>query len=350
MQVNKEGVGSFACSQALVAYRRVVRDATYGLAYAGPEDKELGTLKQRHIVSGLGASAYASVVFANAQGTCKMVAAGGLSAWDLVYGAEDGKVDDTPNGNPIGLALEDATNDGDYIEVLRLPGLRAASADQVGGLELFDDFIGDYPAAATGINWGWTKTETNGLGVTSSDEANGVLKFAADAVTEAACANLFHENAAFDVDQNPIFEAKLAIFDIGDDAAVDFDFGLASDDHGTDFESIAAFAAFHLDGTDLSLKAHSDDGASDVAAVDSAVDLVDDTYYEFRIDVTDKTDVKFYYRALGANTWTRICSSTTFTLSNYTGTLSPIIMVEKTSDNSTFDLRADWVRVRGERA
>jgi len=349
MQVNT-GVRSFACTQALAPYRRVVRDATYGLGYAGPEDHELGTLKQRHVVSGVGASAQAPVCLANLPGTVKMEAAGAFSQYDTVYGAEDGKVDDVPNANPIGISLQDASGAGSLVEVLRLPYMALETGAEVGGIEIFEDFLGDWDAAGTALTGhDWTKTETNGLGVTSVDGPNGVLKFAADAVSEAATATLFMENGPVDVDQNPIVEMKVGMFDKGDNTAVDFDWGLASDDHATDFESIAAFAAFHVDGNTLDLKCHSDDGATDVAAVDSTVNLVDDTYYEFRIDCTNKADVKFYYRALGANAWTRLCSTTTFTLSNYTGTLTPIIMVEKTSDDSTFDLRADWVRVRAER-
>ena len=104
MQPNDSGVGSFACSVALLPYRRVKHDATNGLAYAGPEDQELGTLRNRHIVSGVGASSYASVVLATAQGTVKMVAAGAIAAWAIVYGAEDGKVNAVPNTNPKGIA------------------------------------------------------------------------------------------------------------------------------------------------------------------------------------------------------------------------------------------------------
>jgi len=344
-------VASLACSQALAPYLRVKYDATYGLAAAGPEDRELGTLNQRHIVTGLGTSEKAPVLLSNASGTRLMVAAGAFSAWDTVFGAEGGKVDDVPNGNPIGIAMEAADNDGDQVEILYLPGRGGGGAsDAVPGIVIEDDFTGDWDAAATALTaTKWTKTETDGLGVTSVDVANGVLKLAADTATEVAVANLFMENSPVDIDQNPIFRAIVAIFDIGNNAAVDFDFGLASDDHATDFEAIAAFAAFHLDGDDLSLKAHSDDGSTDIAAVDSLVDLVDDTFYEFKIDVTDKSDVKFSYRALGAPVWTRICSDTTFDISAYTGTLTPIFMAEKTSDDSSFDMRVDWTKTTAER-
>lgn len=351
MQVT-ENVGSLTASAALGRYLRVKYDATNGLAVAGPEDRELGTLKQRHIVTGLGASEKAPVLWRNASGSRMMVAAGALAAWDVVYGAEGGKVDDAPNSNPVGIALEAATADGDEIEVLYLEAAGGGvPTDAVPGIEIEDDFLGDWPANGTAITMSkWTKTETNGLGVTSVDVANGILKLAADAVAEAATATLFMENSPFDIDKNPIFHCILAIYDIGDDAAVDFDFGLASDDHATDFEAIAAFAAFHLDGNSLILKTHSDDGTNDNAPATTGVTLVDDTFYEFKIDCTVKAAVTFWYRAVGAPAWTQLNASTTYDVSNYAGNLTPIFMVEKTSNDSTFDMRVDWVRCRAERS
>ena len=348
--VNDQPIISLPCSQALERYLRVTYDATYGLGLAGPEDVELGTTNNRHIVSGLGSSSKAAIVAANATGIRYMIAAGALSAFDTVFGAEDGKVDDTPNANPQGITLTAATADGDVIEVLSLPGLSTSDAREFGGLDLYDDFLGDYPAAATALNDGpWTKVETNGLGVISSDEANGVLIFGADTTSEAATAALYMANAPFDIDQNPIFTCRAVIFDKGDAAAVDFNWGVASDTHATDFDSITNYVAFHVDGNTLDLKVQSADGATTVAAVDTTVDIVDDTYMDFMIDLTDTSDAKFYYKAISADQWTRILASTTFDMSNYTGTLTPIFHVAKTTSTSPFDFRLDVTRTRAER-
>jgi len=348
MQVIDGPVGSFACTQALDPYLRVKFDATYGLAVCGPEDVGLGTLKQRHIVSGLGASAQAAVVLNNAQGTRLMVAAGAFTVRDVLYGAEGGKVDDIPNNNPVGIALQTATADGDQVEVL--PIARADVQDALPGILIEDDFTGDWDAAATALTaTKWTKLETDGLGVTSVDAANGVLSFAADAVAEVAVESLFMENSPVDVDQNPIFYAIVDIEDKGDHSAVTFDFGLSSDDHATDFGAIACFVAFHVDGATLDLDVHSDDGTNDIAATDTLVNLVEGEWREFKIDCSDTADVKFYTRLLGTNAWTRLLSTTTFDISNYTGTLTPIFMAAKTSNDSTFDMRVDYVRVEAER-
>jgi len=348
MQVNATPIVSFAASAALAPYLRVKYDATSGLVVCGPEDKGLGTLRNRHIVSGLGAAEKAPVVAWNAPGTRKMVAAGAFSAFDTVYGAEGGKIDDTANANPIGIALEAATADGDYVEVLTFEG---AGTREVGGLHFEDDFIGDYPAAGTALTaCRWTKVETNGLGVISSDQPNGVLKFSFDAVEEAATAALYMVNSPFDIDQNPIVQFRVAVYDIGDDAALDINFGVANDTHATDADAITESAFFHLDGNDLSLKCECDDGPNETAATDTLVDLVDDTFYDFKIDITDKSDIKFFYRAVGATSWTRLLSGTTFSMAAATGALTPIVHVEKTSNDTTADLRLDRVDFDAERA
>jgi len=350
MQVNKTGILSLAATAALAPYLRVKYDASYGLAACGPEDVGLGTLHNRHIVSGLGASANAAVIAWNAAGTRKMVAAGALSVFDVVYGAEGGKVDDTANANPIGVALEAATADGDYIEVLPIAEL-AGEAREFGGIDETYDFIGDYPAAGTALTGNdWTKVETLGLGVISSDQPNGVLKFSFDAVAEAATAALYMVNAPLDIDQNPIVDFRLAVYDIGDDAALDINFGLANDTHATDADAITESAFFHLDGGDLSLCCECDDGSNETAATDTLVDLVDDIFYDFRIDVTDKSDIKFFYRAVGATTWTRLLPDTTFSMAAATGALTPIVHVEKENNDTTADVRLDKVRIRAERA
>lgn len=346
-QYNESGTKTFTASGALSQFRRVKDNGSSKLTYAGATDTELGTLENATFADG----DPGTVRLQNAQGTDKMVAAGAISAYANVYGAANGKVNDVANSNLIGVAMEAASGDGSVIEVLRLPkGVAFGNLGDIdGNLVIDEDFVGDYPAAATGLTgqgaYSWTKTETNGLGVISSDEANGVLKFSFDAVAEAATATLFMENSPAAPAKDGVVEFILAVYDIGDDAALDIDFGMASDDHATDFESIAEFVAFHLDGNDLSLKCHSDDGTTDTAAVDTTVDLVDDTYYKFKIDYSDLTNVKFYYAAIGSD-YTQVATGTTFDVSQASANWTPIVMVEKTSNDTTADVRLDRVRLQ----
>ncbi len=352
-QVETTGIKSLACSQALDPHLRVIYDGTNGLAAAGPEDQELGILRNRHIVSGVGASEQAPVILPNAPGTRKVVAAGAFSKWAILYGAEGGKVDDTPNTNRKGIALQAATANGDYVEMLPLPAGGDADISHIGeapGIDLFYDFEGDWPAAGTALTeLPWTKVETNGLGVLSSDEANGVLKFSADAVVEAATSALYMQAAPIHPSTNPIIEFRMAIFDIGDDAALDINFGLANDTHATDADLITDSIFFHLDGTDLAINCECDDGSNETGATDTTLELTDDTYATFKIDCTDLSDIKFYIDLEDGNGYTRVLSSTTFSVAAMTNTLTPIMHVEKTSNDTTYDVRFDWCRIRAGR-
>ena len=337
---------TFKAGAAIVQFLRVKLTSSK-LAEAGAEDGEIGTIEAKSFADG----DIRAVRLATAQGTAMMVANGTIAAGATVYGASGGKVGTTVNSHLIGVALEAAGADDDIIEVLRNAKLNTLG-DIDGPIVIDDDFLGDYPAAASALSGqgpvSWAKLETNGLGVIHSDEANGVLKFVFDNTAEAATATLFMENSPFDIDKAPIFEARVAIFDIGDDVALDIDIGLASDDHATDFEAIAAFVAFHLDGNSLDILAHSDDGTTDVAAVDTTKDAVDNTYFNVKIDCTDKADIKMYLDMDG-NGYVQVLSGTTFTLTAYSGSLTPIIMVEKTSDNTLADVRVDRIRCSADR-
>jgi len=319
------------------------------LALAGATDSEVGLINTRVLTN----EEAASVAPMKVGVVYLMRAAGAFDKYAAIYGAASGKVDDAANENFVGTALEASAGDNALVRVLALVDIdeidNTGSID--GNVVIDEDFIGDYPAAATALAVGdLTKVETNGLGVISVDQADGVLKFSFDAVAEAATAALYYVNSPIDLTKNPIFECVLGIFDIGDDAALDINFGLASDTHATDFDAIAEFVAFHLDGTDLSLTCHSDDGTTDTAAVDTTVDLVDDTYYAFKIDASDLADVKFYYRALGATNWTQLATATTFDVSAATANWTPIVHVEKTSNDTTADVRLDRWRVQTNRA
>ena len=344
MRVNK--TPTLTANAALAPFLRV-KITSSKLVAADDTDKEIGTLAGRV----LAADDPAAVVPRNVEGTVKMVAAGAFAQFATVYGANGGMIDDVSNTNEIGITLVSASGLGSIVEVLRNANNATLGAIN-GKIVIDDDFLGDYPAAASALSGqgpvSWAKLETVGLGVIHSDEANGVLKFVFDAVAEIAVATLFMENSPFDIDKAPIFEARVAIFDIGDDAALDIDIGLASDDHATDFEAIAAFVAIHLDGNSLNIMAHSDDGTTDVAAVDTTKDAVDNTYFMVKIDCADKADIKIYLDMDG-NGYVRVASATTFTLAAYSGALTPIVMVEKSNNDTLADVRVDRIRVQCDR-
>lgn len=185
----------------------------------------------------------------------------------------------------------------------------------------------------------WTNGATNGLGVTQVALGGTDLSLSFDAVAEAAMAALYSVDT-IPVADGPIFEGRIAVYDIGDDAALDINFGLANGTHATDFDSVTEAVVFHLDGSALDIKAESDDGTTEVAATDTTVDAVDDTYFEVWIDARDLTSVKLYIDGV------RVLSGSTFKLDAATGPVFPIVHVEKTSNDTTADVRVEWIGVR----
>lgn len=183
----------------------------------------------------------------------------------------------------------------------------------------------------------WIDEATNGLGVTAL--FGGGFKLAFDAVTEAAQAAIYSQIEKA-VGANCIFEARIAVYDGGDNAALDVDLGLASGSHATDFEAITRFAAFHFDGNAIAINAHSDDNATDVAPTATGVSYIAQAWIHLWIDTRDPASVKFYVDGV------RGASATTFSWAAATGTMKAIVHMEKTSDDTPADFRFDYVRVR----
>lgn len=180
----------------------------------------------------------------------------------------------------------------------------------------------------------WTNGATDGLGVTQSALGGCELKLAFDAVAEVAMAALYSVDTIPVADAG-IFRARVAVYDIGDDAALDINVGIANGTHATDADSITESVFFHLDGSALSILAESDDGTTEVAATDTTKDAVDDTYFEVWIDCRDIDDIQLYID--GVN----VLPASVFKLDAATGPLLPIVHVEKTSNDTTADVRVE---------
>ena len=146
---------------------------------------------------------------------------------------------------------------------------------------------------------------------------------------------------SFAVGANWVAEILFELVTAGDAAAVDIDVGVASGTHATDFEAVTSLAAFHLDGDDLNIDAHSDDGTTDKAPTDTTIDIVAGTAIRFTLDGRDLTNVKYYIN--GAEVLAAEADLGTLTAA--AGPLHAIIHAEKTSDDSPLAFRAR-IRVR----
>jgi len=120
--MSKQNVGgnpAFIAGEDLEAYRRVKLSAGSGntVVYADEDEAAIG-ITQEKVNSGDNVT----VMLDNIGGTRLCTVAEALSAGATLYGADDGKLQDTDpgSGTPRATALEAATAAGDIIEVLPL--------------------------------------------------------------------------------------------------------------------------------------------------------------------------------------------------------------------------------------
>jgi predicted RecA/RadA family phage recombinase len=137
-----------------------------------------------------------------------------------------------------------------------------------------------------------------------------------------------------------IVEGRIAIYDIGDEASVDINVGLANATHATDADSITERMFLHLDGTSLNIMAESGDGTTTVASVDTTVDAVDDTFFDFRMDCRNLADIQLYIN--GVN----VLPATVFRLDAATGPLKLLAHIEKGANDTPGDVRIAHLAIR----
>jgi len=137
-----------------------------------------------------------------------------------------------------------------------------------------------------------------------------------------------------------IVEGRMAVYDIGDEASVDINVGIANGTHADDADTITESVFLHLDGTALDIKAESDDGTTEVAATDTLADAVDDTYFDFRFDCRDLTSIKIYINGV------RVLSTSTFKLNAATGPMKLLAHIEKGANDTPGHIRINHLAIR----
>jgi predicted RecA/RadA family phage recombinase len=137
-----------------------------------------------------------------------------------------------------------------------------------------------------------------------------------------------------------IVEGRMAVYDIGDEASVDINVGLANATHASDCDSITESCLLHLDGTALDILAESDDGTTEVAATNTTVDAVDDTWFDFRMDCRDLADIQIYIN--GVN----VLPASVFKLDAATGPLKLLAHVEKGANDTPGEIRIAHLAIR----
>lgn len=234
--------------------------------------------------------------------------------------------------------------------LVRLKAFGEKPANGEGSIELRETGAGTFEGltTTTGQKYlpsGFTIKSIDGAGVHQIAGEDGGIEFSFDAVAEVALASLRAVNATFPVDKGITLEAEVTVHDNGDAAAADLDIGLGTaldtdTEADVDHATMVQLAAFHYDSNDENIDCQSDDNTTDVAAVDSTVDNVADTYHTLKIIVRPTGAVEFWID--GA----RVLSSTTFAVLS-TANLAPFVNVEKTSNDTVYSLYLRNLRVAG---
>lgn len=185
--------------------------------------------------------------------------------------------------------------------------------------------------------WESTPVYTNGTAAVTF--TGGTTKLSMSNTAEVSKLDIISKQS-FLAGEAWIAEGKMAIYDIGDAAALDINVGVANATHASDADEITESVLLHFDGNALDIKAESDDGTTEVAATDTTVNAVDDTYFQFAIDARDPSDVQIYVNGV------LVLASTVFDISEAAGPLKALVHVEKTSDDTTVDVRVSELTVR----
>lgn len=147
---------------------------------------------------------------------------------------------------------------------------------------------------------------------------------------------------SFAIGSNWIVEGEVNIAVNSDNAAGDFNIGVGSGSHDTDFDAVAELATIQTDGNSLNINAQSDDGTTDIAPTDTTLDFVVGTPFSFAIDGRDVTNVKYYINGVEV-------LAATANLGNLTAAAGPLFAIahlEKTSDDSPGTYIVNALRVR----
>jgi predicted RecA/RadA family phage recombinase len=136
-----------------------------------------------------------------------------------------------------------------------------------------------------------------------------------------------------------IVEGRIAIIDTPSGAATDFNIGLANDTHATSADSITEYVFLHFDNS-LNILAQSADGTTTTSAIDTTVDAVEGTYFDFAFDCRDLDDILIYIN--GVN----VLPASDFTLADATGPIKLLAHIEKTTGTEVGILRVAELTIR----
>ena len=174
---------------------------------------------------------------------------------------------------------------------------------------------------------GWVAATTASAGAVLTLDQGGDVRLVLAVDTEAERVEALSSDSIA-IDRDLICEFELNIVNKGDDAALDINVGMANAGHASDADSITESVFIHIDGNVLNILAESDDGTTEVSAVDTTIDYVVGTRFFVQMDFRDPADVQIFIN--GA----LILPSTAFKVDAATGPWKLLAHMEKGSNNT----------------
>ena len=208
-----------------------------------------------------------------------------------------------------------------------------------------EDFFGGKTYTATVGEGNFKITDTSSAGTPTyasvSPSSTGEIALTFDATNEIQNVCLdFGDKLCFDIDniQRAVFIVKTVA---SVNAATTLAFGLQSA-RNDDTDATTNNAQFKLAGSNA-IVCETDDGTNDNDDKASGLSLVA-TYRECVIDFTGgKSNVKFYVDG------SRVATTTTFDMSNATGSLQPFVQISKTASTNVNSVTIDYISVECKR-
>jgi hypothetical protein len=206
--------------------------------------------------------------------------------------------------------------------------------------QIFEDFFG-VGALPTTAHTGFVSHD--GDGGTSehvfSDEACGAYKLLTTnhaSVKEIAVMG----NAVIRGDKKPVFEARVSITGTphADDIII---IGLVDERHDT-VDTISHAAIFRMEGANQNILVETDDGTNTLDDQDTGSDWVSTTYYKFKIDMSDLSNVLFFIDDVNV-------TPTTMSLADMGSTLLLPIVEVQCSSGEVAQANVDYISVVWER-
>jgi len=209
----------------------------------------------------------------------------------------------------------------------------------------YDDFIGVAGGSVFDGTEIWNVVNVgDATNAIVADSSNGLFLLHLHVTSENEDAVLYMgDNRNFDVSKGLIFETRLNIATLPTLTA-EIVWGMCGN-HNLDNDTATESAWFKLDGSGA-LVCETDDTSNDEDDEATGITIVAGTYYIFRIDFTDLTDVKFYVDGV------RVAPTKTFDMSNLTAgeeQMQPYFSLDKTGDAGLGDMNIDYVRIFSDR-